>query len=179
MFSAMGACGLNFADPEVLQLKPEFTLANSQYALRAQFKLGELDFSLSYFRGRFPFPRIGTFKAVLGYLGRYVSVWVRGGRGRSPTAGMRRGWLRPCKVRFRQKAGRPVRFGETEGMGVDRCVPGLGTRGPGSGRRACGAGIGGRAGGATPVRVLVVGEGQAVVIVWWTLGRGDGRRGRR
>ena len=27
--------------------------------------------------------------------------------------------------------------------------------------------------------ILVVGEGQAVVIVWWTLGRGDGRRGRR
>ncbi len=66
MFSAMGACGLNFADPEVLQLKPEFTLANSQYALRAQFKLGELDFSLSYFRGRFPFPIAYTAIADVG-----------------------------------------------------------------------------------------------------------------
>ncbi len=72
LFAMGDPCRLSFATPEVRTLKPDTTLANSQAAARARFQadLGErggaLDFSLSYFYGRFTFPVAYTAVAEVG-----------------------------------------------------------------------------------------------------------------
>jgi len=54
--SGINLCRLNFVDPEVRTTNPELTMANSQVAVKANFMTGPLDFSFSYYRGRFGFP---------------------------------------------------------------------------------------------------------------------------
>ncbi|MBM4352452.1 MAG: hypothetical protein FJ109_01440 [Deltaproteobacteria bacterium] len=56
LFSAVSPCNLNFVDPEVRTLTPESTIENSQAGFKAAFQAGDLDFSLSYYYGRFAFP---------------------------------------------------------------------------------------------------------------------------
>jgi hypothetical protein len=48
--------GVHFTTPEVRTINPKTTLANSQFGARAKFKTGPVDFSLSYYYGRFGFP---------------------------------------------------------------------------------------------------------------------------
>jgi len=48
--------GVHFTTPEVRTINPKATLANSQFGARAKFKTGPVDFSLSYYYGRFGFP---------------------------------------------------------------------------------------------------------------------------
>ncbi len=72
LFGAADPCRLSFATPEVRTLQPDTTLANSQAAARARFQVdfgergGALDFSLSYFYGRFTFPVAYTAVADIG-----------------------------------------------------------------------------------------------------------------
>lgn len=72
LFAMADPCRLAFATPEVRTLSPDTTLANSQAAARARFQLdfgelgGALDFSLSYFYGRFTFPVAYTAVAQIG-----------------------------------------------------------------------------------------------------------------
>lgn len=49
-------CRLNFANPEVRTVMPKAGISNSQAAARAKFQVGPVDFSLSYYYGRFKFP---------------------------------------------------------------------------------------------------------------------------
>lgn len=55
-FASVDPCALEFSDPRVDTVLPKGTLADSQAALRAQLKLGDLDLGLSYYHGRFTFP---------------------------------------------------------------------------------------------------------------------------
>ncbi len=72
LFGMVDPCRLSFATPEVRTLGPDTTLANSQAAARARFQVdfgergGALDFSLSYFYGRFTFPVAYTAVAETG-----------------------------------------------------------------------------------------------------------------
>ncbi len=65
-FSSVDPCSLNFADPEVRALTPENGIADAQAAIRAQFKVGGLDLSASYYYGRFTFPVAYTALAQVG-----------------------------------------------------------------------------------------------------------------
>jgi hypothetical protein len=56
MFGMIDPCALNFGDPEVRTLMPDNGIADSQVALRARIKAGDLDLGLSYYYGRFSFP---------------------------------------------------------------------------------------------------------------------------
>ncbi len=57
LFGSIDPCALNFADPQVRTVYPNNGLADSQFGLRAEFKLpGDLDLALSYYYGRFTFP---------------------------------------------------------------------------------------------------------------------------
>jgi len=47
---------VGFTTPEVRTINPKPSLANSQFGARAKFKAGPVDFSLSYYYGRFGFP---------------------------------------------------------------------------------------------------------------------------
>lgn len=49
-------CKLVFPKTEVRTVEPEWSLANSQAAIRAKFRAGDFDFALSYYYGRFSFP---------------------------------------------------------------------------------------------------------------------------
>jgi hypothetical protein len=49
-------CSLVFPKSEVRTVEPEWSIANSQAAIRAKFRAGDLDLSLSYYYGRFSFP---------------------------------------------------------------------------------------------------------------------------
>lgn len=49
-------CQLNFANPEVRTVMPKAGMSNSQAAIRTKFQAGPVDFSLSYYYGRFKFP---------------------------------------------------------------------------------------------------------------------------
>lgn len=69
-FATYDPCQLNFLTPEIRVLNPEFTIANSQAALKTQFRfdlgdVGDLDFSFSYYYGRFSFPIAYTAVADL------------------------------------------------------------------------------------------------------------------
>lgn len=55
-FASIDPCALDFADPEVRTLLPGDSIENAQAAVRAQFKLGDLDIAGSYYYGRFTFP---------------------------------------------------------------------------------------------------------------------------
>jgi hypothetical protein len=55
-FGQLDPCMLNFADPEVRTVLPSNDLENSQVAVRARLRLGDLDLGLSYYYGRFSFP---------------------------------------------------------------------------------------------------------------------------
>jgi hypothetical protein len=56
LFTAIPACDLNFLDPEVRTVLPETNFTNSQLGVKAAFQAWEIDFSLSYYYGRFSFP---------------------------------------------------------------------------------------------------------------------------
>lgn len=62
VFGAIDPCALDFATPEVHTVLPEVSFKNSQAAAKAKFQIdlgpsgGSLDFSASYFYGRFTFP---------------------------------------------------------------------------------------------------------------------------
>ncbi|MBI5549050.1 MAG: hypothetical protein HY901_34635 [Deltaproteobacteria bacterium] len=56
MFGLVDPCTLNFGDPEVQTVMPKNRFSESQVALRARLRLGELDLGLSYYYGRFSFP---------------------------------------------------------------------------------------------------------------------------
>jgi len=56
LFSAADPCALNFPSTSVRTVYPDNGLADSQAALRAKIKAGDLDLSLSYYYGRFTFP---------------------------------------------------------------------------------------------------------------------------
>ncbi|MBI5529041.1 MAG: hypothetical protein HY897_22155 [Deltaproteobacteria bacterium] len=56
LFSATDPCALNFANTSVRTVYPDNGLGDSQAALRAKVKAGDLDLSLSYCYGRFTFP---------------------------------------------------------------------------------------------------------------------------
>ncbi len=56
LFGSLNACDLNFETPIVNTIRPKMNIQNSQAAAKAQFRVGDLDFSLSYFYGRFQFP---------------------------------------------------------------------------------------------------------------------------
>ena len=56
LFTAIPACDLNFLDPAVHALTPPVNFANSQVGVKAAFQAWEIDFSLSYYYGRFSFP---------------------------------------------------------------------------------------------------------------------------
>ncbi len=47
---------VGFTTPEVRTINPKPSMANSQFGARAKFKAGPVDFSLSYYYGRFGFP---------------------------------------------------------------------------------------------------------------------------
>ncbi|NOZ01751.1 MAG: hypothetical protein GXP54_07665, partial [Deltaproteobacteria bacterium] len=60
-FATYNPCQLNFLTPEIKTLTPDFSIENSQAALKTQFRFGlgdfgDLDFSFSYYYGRFSFP---------------------------------------------------------------------------------------------------------------------------
>ncbi|HEY3448867.1 MAG TPA: DUF1302 family protein [Myxococcales bacterium] len=55
-FGQLDPCMLNFADPEVRTVLPSNNIDNSQVAVRARLRLGDLDLGLSYYYGRFSFP---------------------------------------------------------------------------------------------------------------------------
>jgi hypothetical protein len=48
--------GVNFTTPEVRTVMPKTNFKNSQFGARAKFKAGPVDFSASYYYGRFCFP---------------------------------------------------------------------------------------------------------------------------
>jgi hypothetical protein len=48
--------GVHFTTPEVRTINPRTNFANSQFGARAKFKAGPVDFSASYYYGRFGFP---------------------------------------------------------------------------------------------------------------------------
>jgi len=48
--------GVHFTDPEVRVVRPGSGISSSQAAARAKFHVGPVDFSLSYYYGRFTFP---------------------------------------------------------------------------------------------------------------------------
>ncbi|MFH1532067.1 MAG: hypothetical protein ABIK09_15185 [Pseudomonadota bacterium] len=56
LFSSMDPCALRFVDPEVRTVNPALEIGNSQVAAKANFQLGPVDMSLSYYYGRFGFP---------------------------------------------------------------------------------------------------------------------------
>jgi len=56
MFGAIDPCSLNFVDPEMQIVSPDLKIENSQAAAKAKFLVGPLDFSLSYYYGRWSFP---------------------------------------------------------------------------------------------------------------------------
>lgn len=56
LFASVDPCSLDFATPQVRLLLPDNRFADSQVGVRAKFSLDALDFSLSYYRGRFGFP---------------------------------------------------------------------------------------------------------------------------
>lgn len=72
LFSMVDPCSLSFETPEVRTLTPKVSLANSQAAARARLQVdlgeegGALDFSFSYFYGRFTFPVAYTAVADIG-----------------------------------------------------------------------------------------------------------------
>ncbi|RJO71592.1 MAG: hypothetical protein C4523_04495 [Myxococcales bacterium] len=55
-FMLLDPCALNFVDPEVRTVNPPLKIGNSQAAAKAKFLVGDFDFSLSYYYGRFSFP---------------------------------------------------------------------------------------------------------------------------
>lgn len=55
-FGSIDPCSLNFSTPQVRLFMPQNGIADSQAALRAKFNLDALEFSLSYYYGRFAFP---------------------------------------------------------------------------------------------------------------------------
>lgn len=63
-FGAVDPCMLNFGDPEVRTVLPESSIENSQAAVRARLRLGDLDLGLSYYYGRFSFPVAYTAVAM-------------------------------------------------------------------------------------------------------------------
>jgi hypothetical protein len=61
LFASIPPCDLNFISADVRTLKPSQSLRNSQVGTRAKFTVGlgdfgDMDFSLSYYYGRFSFP---------------------------------------------------------------------------------------------------------------------------
>ena len=56
LFGAIPPCDLNFLPGDVRLVKPETNIQNSQFAAKAQFSVWDLDFSFSYYYGRFSFP---------------------------------------------------------------------------------------------------------------------------
>jgi len=56
LFTAIPACDLNFLDPTVRTVLPEANFTNSQVGVKAALQAWEIDFSLSYYYGRFSFP---------------------------------------------------------------------------------------------------------------------------
>lgn len=58
LFEAAGVCNLNFGTPHVRAPKYKYTFANSQFGARSQFSIEQaaLEFSFSYYYGRFSFP---------------------------------------------------------------------------------------------------------------------------
>jgi hypothetical protein len=56
LFSSIDPCSLNFANPTVNLYMPKYSFADSQAAARAKFSFDNLEFSLSYYYGRFAYP---------------------------------------------------------------------------------------------------------------------------
>lgn len=70
VFNQYDPCSLNFLTPDMAVVIPEFSIANSQAAIKTQFRfalgdVGDLDFSFSYYYGRFSFPIAYTAAADL------------------------------------------------------------------------------------------------------------------
>jgi len=70
VFEQYDPCALNFLTPDMRVLSPDFSIENSQAAAKAQFSfalgdVGDLDFSFSYYYGRFSFPVAFTAAADL------------------------------------------------------------------------------------------------------------------
>lgn len=53
---AVDPCALNFNNTQVLAVRPRTRIQESQAALRAKLRLGDVDLGLSYYYGRFSFP---------------------------------------------------------------------------------------------------------------------------
>ncbi|MCC6335381.1 MAG: hypothetical protein IT380_15500 [Myxococcales bacterium] len=56
LFASVDPCSLNFATPQVNLYMPKYTFADSQVGARAKFSFETIDFALTYYYGRFPYP---------------------------------------------------------------------------------------------------------------------------
>jgi hypothetical protein len=56
VFKSIDPCSLNFMNPTANLVLPNNGISDSQAAVRARFRAGDLDISLSYYYGRFTFP---------------------------------------------------------------------------------------------------------------------------
>lgn len=70
MFGQINPCSLHFNTPEMNTMMPDLSIANSQVGLKARFQVGlgdvgDINFSLSYYYGRFTFPVAYTAVANL------------------------------------------------------------------------------------------------------------------
>jgi len=63
--SAGDPCNLNFVEPGMPIVTPDFSMKNSQFGAKAQFLINDFEFSFSYYYGRFSFPVALTAAALI------------------------------------------------------------------------------------------------------------------